>query len=571
MPTPEEIVQNLLKELYKDDQHKLKPPKIMIPSLMDRTVLAVDKYRGVIVEVNGVKQVRYQNAYYPMVNRDLRNFNQRVFSLGASSSREILMLDPESQALKDAYAELLKNIIKGASTLDIIKEISKVTQKVFPEIETSHLKTFVSKLLQNGTPFVSLSTFMTARIGVCRQHALLNAYLMSKLVEDKLLQGEVIHQRHTFPGQGAHTWNLFRDAKDGKLYSLDSLWKSVASLADNPGTLNQLYGLDVETGIKGAFGDFQLPSKQKAHPKSTLRIMPSINPALLDRLIEKESSPKHLLIDNNEPYDNFDPLISPQIESVPKNFWVEDEELEDNHDLVLSPKVASAPEHLLVEDDEPDDHADLVLSPRVGAVPKHLWSEDEEPEDYQVPVLSPKVERVPKHSWVEDDELEDNHELVLSPKVERVPKHLWVEDDELDDDHELVLSPKVESVPKHLWVKGEEPDDNPIPVLSPKDKIAPEELEIEYSESEDDQDLIIEKDKLNRKLDHLKILPIENNFTLFKKPSKKQQLGHNEKEKIKSMDENLEIINYIIKDGLDDSLEKINAQEYYLDNNKKSF
>ena len=50
-----------------------------------------------------------------------------------------------------------------------------------------------------------------------------------------------IHHRVDI-SDGAHTWNLFRDAKDGKLYSLDSLWGYVLSLGNlKPGALNNLY------------------------------------------------------------------------------------------------------------------------------------------------------------------------------------------------------------------------------------------------------------------------------------------------------------------------------------------
>lgn len=126
----------------------------------------------------------------------------------------------------------------------------------------------MEKHLKEGHPVISLDEFMQSGMGICRHHTLLNTYLMSRLVEDGILQGEVIHQRHSFQKNGAHTWNLFRDTKDGTLYSLDSLWNNVTSLADNPGDLNRLYGFDVESGIKAAFGAFQLPSKQKVHVAS---------------------------------------------------------------------------------------------------------------------------------------------------------------------------------------------------------------------------------------------------------------------------------------------------------------
>ncbi|WP_131778656.1 hypothetical protein [Legionella bozemanae] len=269
---------------------------------MDRTKLALEHHHHRIRYVHGVPYINYQDKDCPVVTRDVRNFNQRVFSIGSSSSREMIMLDPEAESLKKLYAELRQNIRVGATTLEILQEISKLTQKTFPISETTLLKEFVEKHLKEGNPIIPLDAFMQTGIGLCRHHTLLNAYLMSRLVEDGILQGEVIHQRHSFQKHGAHTWNLFRDTKDGTLYSLDSLWKNVTSLADNPGDLNRLYGFDVESGIKAAFGAFQLSSKQKVHvsspehkahaaskPPAALEPIPALNLALLDILRKKDA------------------------------------------------------------------------------------------------------------------------------------------------------------------------------------------------------------------------------------------------------------------------------------------
>ncbi|KTD75615.1 hypothetical protein [Legionella waltersii] len=614
MPTPEEIIKELFIALNKKERYPINTPKQMIPSVMNRTVLAVDHHKDLIIEAHGRKWIHYQNQYYPIVSRDLRHFNQRVFSVGSSSSREILMLDPDSQPLKDAYTELRKKIKVGASTLETLQEIAKVTQKLFPDIETTHADIFVQKSLKMGNPFLSLSLFMQHGIGVCRQHALLNAYLMSRLVEDKLLDGEVIHQRHTFPEQGAHVWNLFRDAKDGKLYSLDSLWKHVVSLADNPGSLNQLYGLDVEKGIKDVFGEFRLPIKQNEPNKPTAQAMPSISPKSLDKLLEIENTPKNALIGDEFPEDGPDlvispkaarapiqiwdedeylneyqiPVLSPKMGWDPKHFWVEDDEYHDDQALALSPKVENAPKYLLVENDEPDDLSipnpspkgkieaedgeigfykenevaeddrDLFLSPRAKSVKKRLWSDDEELEDYHDRPLSPREASSPKQVWVENEELNDNTFPVLSPRMAWDPERYWVEDDALDGNNALVLSPKVERVPKHLLINNDGPDDNFDNVLSPKT------IPALYNP----QDLL--NDHLMLKLDPQKTTPIENNVGFFKKPSIKEQVRPNMDEEDSAEDDNLEIIRYLIKHGKYDNTEKIDDTELCL-NKDKSF
>lgn len=297
---------NLLRKLNKAEQPKVDGVPPVVRSEMNRTKLAV-QHNERIKFIHGQPHINYQNNDYPVATRDLRNFNQRVFSAGTSSSREVLMLDPDSKALKDLYSELRQAIKQGATTKEILEEISKLTKKTFPISQDARLSEFIAEHLKKSSPFISLDSFMQAGIGLCRHHSLLNAYLMSRLVEDGILQGQVIHQRHSFPNRGVHTWNLFRDTKDGKLYSLDSLWKNVTSLADNPGDLNKLYRLDVESSIQAAFGKFQLPSKQKAEAPnhSTPKPIPAVNHALLEILLE---SPQHLKIKNDLPYDNFKPL-----------------------------------------------------------------------------------------------------------------------------------------------------------------------------------------------------------------------------------------------------------------------
>ncbi|KTD43157.1 hypothetical protein [Legionella parisiensis] len=290
---------------------------------MNRTKLAFQHHYNRIKMFHGAPCIKYQDGYSPIVTRDVRNFNQRVFSIGSSSSREMLLLDPEAESLKKLYAELRQNIKQNATTPEILQEISKLTQKAFPISETAFLKAFVEKHLREGNPVIPLDEFMQAGIGICRHHSLLNAFLMSRLVEDSILQGEVIHQRHSFHKHGAHTWNLFRDTKDGKLYSLDSLWKNVTSLADNPGDLNKLYGLDVESGIKAAFGTFQLPSKQKVHVTSaehkvhaapSLPIIPepvpALNRALMGILCEKNTP---LIIQKERPQIDLEEVIKEEL------------------------------------------------------------------------------------------------------------------------------------------------------------------------------------------------------------------------------------------------------------------
>lgn len=226
-----------------------------------RTRQAVENNRFVKL-VAGKPVVDYNGAQYPLVTRKTRNFVQTLFSAGSSNSREIIMLDPSSKLLQSIYDRLKTRIPRGASTLEILKIVSLLTQEQFRD---DNVDDFIAQRLNQGENFLSLDEFIREGKGVCRHHTLLNAYLLSRLVQDKMIEGEVIHHRQNFES-GAHTWDLFRDSKDGKLYSLDSLWKNVTSLADQPGALDRLYRCPVEQNIFSRYGAAQKVIADKSKP-----------------------------------------------------------------------------------------------------------------------------------------------------------------------------------------------------------------------------------------------------------------------------------------------------------------
>lgn len=184
----------------------------------------------------------------PVVTRRTRVFSAQIlFSIGASGTREYIKLDPESPKLKTHYNRLMTMLTPGMSTEDILKQVSLITQGIFVSTDVDD---YIAKNLASGNMVIGLDEFAREGLGVCRHHTLLNAYFLSRLVRDHKLMGEVIHHRQDIPG-GAHTWNLFIDNKSTpkKLYSLDSLWKSLICLSDNPGALDKLYS-DRATGKK---------------------------------------------------------------------------------------------------------------------------------------------------------------------------------------------------------------------------------------------------------------------------------------------------------------------------------
>jgi hypothetical protein len=213
--------------------------------LIGRTHLAIQR-NPLIRDKNNTKGIMLHNEFIPMVTRHTRDFSKKLCSLGASISREAILLDPDDPLLKTLYEQLQKQLPTSSDPQVILEEVKKLTRSCFTG---KNVDSLVKENLRNGKQIISLSEFILRRQGVCRHHTLLNAYLLSRLVQDGLLLGEVIHHRQDVAQNGAHAWNVFR-AQNGKVYSLDSLWNDVTCITDNPGAINSLYRHNVEEKIK---------------------------------------------------------------------------------------------------------------------------------------------------------------------------------------------------------------------------------------------------------------------------------------------------------------------------------
>ena len=202
-----------------------------------RTLLAVQRNEWLKRGLGDEISVSHNGIEYPMITRHTRDFNVGLCSVGSSSSREIIVLDPSSRLLQAYYSLIIKSAAeKCLSTQEVLQLVLRSTRNVFPS-SAAHKLPEKPKV----EPFVMLlDEFMNAGAGVCRHHTLLNAYVLSRLVADGILQGDVIHHRQNI-GRGAHTWNIFQDKRDGKWYSLDSLWDKLICLDDNPGKVNEVY------------------------------------------------------------------------------------------------------------------------------------------------------------------------------------------------------------------------------------------------------------------------------------------------------------------------------------------
>lgn len=234
-------------------------PRQPIPPENGRTLLAI-KNNKEVVKKYGEYGVNVSDEFIPIVTRHTRDFNKKLYSVGSSNSREIILLDPEDKILQELYTILKKKLGHSSNPTEILEVVKTLTKTCFADNSPDQ---FISSNLAQGKKVISLSEFILHGQGVCRHHTLLNSYFLSRLVSDGILQGEVIHHRQDFD-KGAHTWSLFHDRENGKVYSLDSLWNNLTCITDNPGSLNRLYNSNVEDEIHSRyFTNKPVPGNQR--------------------------------------------------------------------------------------------------------------------------------------------------------------------------------------------------------------------------------------------------------------------------------------------------------------------
>ena len=254
-PLIDKKLNDLLKRVQEIDIPQPAPQQPNI-NVISRTNLAIER-NPLVIDRDNKKGVMVGDRFVPMVNRETRDFNQKLCSVGSSMSREVILLDPQDALLKALYQQLKKQLPSSNDPQIILEAVKKLTRECF---KGDKPESFIAERLRNDKSIISLGDFIRKSEGVCRHHTLLNTYFLSRLVHDRLLKGDVIHHRQNFGHDGAHTWNIFQ-AQNGKVYSLDSLWNDVTCISDNPGRINSLYREDVEATIQAMH--FSKPRKEE--------------------------------------------------------------------------------------------------------------------------------------------------------------------------------------------------------------------------------------------------------------------------------------------------------------------
>lgn len=196
--------------------------------------------------------------YTPISSKTRNYYDEPVASCGSSvGCREILVLDPSNSPVLANHLDRIQSILsaKGHSEDQIIKcVVDYVRDKIFPthsdrnlgervEAVVNFAKTdkTASKIDVFGhiVPILPIDHFITRKVGVCRHHALVVAYILdglTKLTSDKtgkpFLKGIVQHIRDEVPG-GAHAWVTYTTST--RKVHIDTLWNRVQDFTGNLG------------------------------------------------------------------------------------------------------------------------------------------------------------------------------------------------------------------------------------------------------------------------------------------------------------------------------------------------
>jgi hypothetical protein len=178
----------------------------------------------------------------------------------------VILLDPKNSPLLNHHFNEIVKII--SEKIPIEKEICKiiakyVRDKIFPAEHASKLKAFMItkqwdktipkiKIKDTRVLAIPIDSFISEKLGVCRHHALVTAYIMdglTKLCSNKTnrpyLSGNVQIIRDNLKSGGAHAWTAYTTKTN--MIHIDTLWNIISdfSNAKNREKLERIYGAEV--------------------------------------------------------------------------------------------------------------------------------------------------------------------------------------------------------------------------------------------------------------------------------------------------------------------------------------
>ncbi len=165
----------------------------------------------------------------PIIGRD-RKVDGGVY-LGGSEREAVVVDGKKDPAIERVYQELIKRrkqaeIQRGESFKEgVLKEVWRLVSQVMPYNEQK-VQEIEASLPEPDTK-IYLSAFIGG--GVCRHQALLTAYLLERLSEEKLVGGKVSVDRNYVPGEGGHAWVRYENS-GGDVFILDSAQNYIGRL-----------------------------------------------------------------------------------------------------------------------------------------------------------------------------------------------------------------------------------------------------------------------------------------------------------------------------------------------------
>lgn len=185
------------------------------------------------------------------VTRLSRNFNWPLVCAG-SGGREDVLLDISSPILKNSYEEVLSLLRPDFHLVTLLGLVSSHTKKIFKQSGIGDIE---------KNTLVPLSYFIERGAGECRHHALLNAYLISRLRKERpdLSDADIIFHRQAFK-KNAHAWNIVK-CKDGTIFNVDSTRRAgvFRLIKDTPIQLDSFY----EKGVYDLIVERYIPEWKK--------------------------------------------------------------------------------------------------------------------------------------------------------------------------------------------------------------------------------------------------------------------------------------------------------------------
>ncbi|MBA2648628.1 MAG: hypothetical protein H0U75_03335 [Legionella sp.] len=189
--------------------------KSLIKPLRKKEVLSEMQAELQAVTNEGKQEgVRLNQGFFPLVTADRHQFNTKLLIHG-----ENIFLEPTSLILKALYQELNKRlkINNDKETFNILSLVKEFTRHCF---SVGNIPLTVED------KFYSISYFIYTGRGDDKQHSLLNAYFLSRLIDDNLLKGEISY--HQEPNLGS-AWTIFHDV-ESQIYTLDSFKDTLAMM-----------------------------------------------------------------------------------------------------------------------------------------------------------------------------------------------------------------------------------------------------------------------------------------------------------------------------------------------------